>query len=181
MRNSTKAMFGKRALGDISAYDYIDWAEEMLMQEYDSPSLRVLAGLDRHNDFREVESYFLRSIEELNIEETEIKVAIRAYACETAQKIIDDQFTYSKSDITSSRSHLISSQLGVMALSRIYYGYLWGDLDGDYSDYEIWLELNDVSGGILNPSWQSSVTPEDFDSIVKQEAAIFLAKMASSN
>jgi hypothetical protein len=172
MKYSTTAIFGKRAVHDISAYDYIEWAEEMLMQDYDSSSLRILAGLDHHNDFWEVDDYFLRSIKELDLEEPEAKTAIRTYACETAQSIIDSQ-------LTPSRSPLTSSQLGVMALSNIYYRFLWGELDGNYSDYEIWLELNDALGSLF--AGFLSMTLEKFDAIVKQEAEIFLSKMASYN
>jgi hypothetical protein len=38
MSSSTKAIFGRRALHSIFAEDYIDWAGEMLMQDYDTES-----------------------------------------------------------------------------------------------------------------------------------------------
>ena len=41
MNNSTKAVFGKRALGQAFANDYIDWAIAMLMEDYDSPNLLI--------------------------------------------------------------------------------------------------------------------------------------------
>lgn len=174
MKYSTKAMFGKINLGDICDYDYINWAEEMLMADYDSPSLRILAGLNPDHSFWDEEAeYFWRSIKELDIEMPRIEDGIKAYACEIAQKIINDQFTLSK-------SHLTSSQLGVMALSNIYYKFLDDDLSGNYSDYAIWFELDDTLCSLLG-GFQVSVTLENFDPLVKQEAEIFLAKMASYN
>ncbi len=148
----------------MSADDYIHWAEEMLMEDYDSPSLRILAGLDHHNSFWEVESYFMRSIEELNIEEPEAKIAIRAYACKIAQQVINGQYD--------------SSQLAVRDLYQI-----WKYLDYD-SEYVIWFELDDALDSLLSqyfPYSYPSATLENFDVIVKQEAEIFLAKMASYN
>jgi hypothetical protein len=43
----TAAFFARRALSQLSASDYVDWAGEMLVQDYDSYSLRILAGLAR--------------------------------------------------------------------------------------------------------------------------------------
>lgn len=105
--------------------------------------------------------YFLRSIKELNIEEIEPKAAVRAYACEIAQQIIDGQST--------------SFQQAIQALYQI-----WLDTDFD-SDYAVWSELDDAldrlhAGGF--PYSYPAATLENFDVIVKQEAARFIAKMA---
>ena len=54
------AIFGKRALGQLSSDHYADWAGEMLTQGYDCRSLRILAGLDKFASCFEAEDYFLR-------------------------------------------------------------------------------------------------------------------------
>ena len=61
------AIFGKRALGQLFSADYINWAGEMLVQGYDSHSLRILAALDRFSSVFEAEDYFLRSLKELDL------------------------------------------------------------------------------------------------------------------
>ena len=61
------AIFGRRALGQLSSEDYTDWAGEMLVLGYDCPSLRILAGLDKFVSTFEAEDYFLRSVRELDL------------------------------------------------------------------------------------------------------------------
>lgn len=162
MNNSTISVFGKRALEQISAADYIDWAIEMLMQDYDSPNLRILAGLDRRNSIFEVEAYFLRSMKELNIEELEPKTAIRAYVCEIAKGIIDGSFS--------------SPMKAVENLYR-----MWVDTDYDF-DCEVWIDLNDALFSLYTgefPYTYPSATLENIDDLVKQEAARFIAKLSN--
>jgi hypothetical protein len=185
MKNSTKAILAKRLLlHDISAQDYIEWAVDMLVKGDDSPSLRILAGLDRHNRFLEVESYFLRSIKELNIEEMEGTTAIRSYANEVFQQIINEQFS--------------SSQLVVKTLSQIYWNiyqlYVSYDHANNYDllcevdvllkDFNIWRELDNTIEALIVgdfPHDYPSATLENFDTIVQQETEKFTAKMASYN
>ena len=163
MNNSTKAVFGKRALGQVFADDYIDWAIAMLMEDYDSPNLRILAGLDRRSSFFEVEAYFLRSIKELGIEEVEPENAIRSYACETAQQIIDGQFT--------------SPHQAIETMYRLWL-QLWVARGYNYDpDYEIWIELHEALTSIHIgefPYSYPSATLKNIDEVVKQEAARFI-------
>lgn len=48
--------------------DYIEWAVERLSEEIDSPSLRILAGLNPRFERDEVEPYFLQTCKELDIQ-----------------------------------------------------------------------------------------------------------------
>ena len=67
MDTKTKALFGKSLLHYASIQDYIDWAIEMLLEDYDSPSLRILAGLYPDSCICEANKYFFYSIKELGI------------------------------------------------------------------------------------------------------------------
>jgi hypothetical protein len=162
MNTASKAIFGKRFLQHVFAEDYIDWAYEMLLQDYDSPSLRILAGLNRPSNFLEISPYFLDAIEELKIEIPEPKAAIRDYACDLAQQIVDGQFT---------------SIRGVVG--TLY--KICRDLDYD-PEYTVWADLDDLldilySGGI--PYDYPSATLENMNEIIKKEAADFIARIAS--
>src|SRR5262245_61005665 len=84
------AMFGRRALGQLSSEDYTDWAGEMLVLGYDSPSLRILAGLDKFVSTFEAEDYFLKSVKELDLNLPDPDTAVRAYACEIARRVVDE-------------------------------------------------------------------------------------------
>jgi len=135
----------------------------LLVRDYDSFSLRILAGLDRRSNVFEVETYFLRAIKELNLIEPDSKDAVRAYASEIALQIID--------------GHL-PSQEGVRMLYRIWLDTL--DTEYDQADYVIWLELDDaldsLKAGVFPYSFQSA-TLDNFDALVKQKAKEFIAEM----
>lgn len=157
------SIFGKRALGELSASDYVDWAGEMLMQGYDSHSLRILAGLDKFASTYEAEDYFLRSIKELNFNIPNSETAIRAYACAIAQQIIDEKIT---------------GQQGVRTLYKICIATRYEQ------DFIIWLELDDALDSLLYgdyPYSYESATLENFDEITKREAESFITKVCGQS
>lgn len=151
------SIFGERALGPLSTNDYVDWAGEMLAQDYDTYSLCILAGLDRFASAFEAEDYFLRSIKELNLNVPDCANAIRAYACDIARQIINGQLT---------------GQQGVRTLYKIC-------VATEYErEFMGWYELNEaldnlVAGGY--PFTYESPTLENFDEVAKQEAENFIA------
>ncbi|MFC1601890.1 hypothetical protein ACFL34_06020 [Candidatus Sumerlaeota bacterium] len=49
-------------------HDYVEWAVERMCEELDSPSLRILAGLNIRLEQHEIETYFKKSCEELNVD-----------------------------------------------------------------------------------------------------------------
>ena len=155
-----EAIFGRRALQQLSSGIYGEWAGEMLVQGYDSHSLRILAGLDRFAGSFEAEDYFLRSLKELNLSIPDPEGAIRAYACEIAQRVIENK---------------IKGQEGVRALYAIC-------IATDYArDFMIWLELDDALDNLLcgeYPYTYESVTLENFDEIAKREAVNFIAAVS---
>jgi hypothetical protein len=151
------AIFGKRALQQLSASDYAAWAGEMLVQGYDSRSLRILAGLDRFASTFEAEDYFDRSITELNLTPPDRDAAIRAYACEIARQIIEDKIT---------------ARAGVRALVSICIATECA------REFIIWLELDEAFESLMAgdyPFTYQSATLDNFDEIAKREAANFIA------
>ena len=132
----------------------------MLVQGYDSNSLRILAGLEPLASTFAAEDYFLRSAKELGLSVPDSEAAIRTYACEIAQQIVEGQLTGPE---------------GVRALYRIC-------LATEYDrDYLIWLELDDALDGLLSGDYgytDESATLEDFDEVAKQEAEKFIVEMS---
>jgi hypothetical protein len=151
------AIFGKRALGQLSSDHYVEWSGEMLVQGYDSRSLRILAGLNRLASTFEAEDYFLRSIKELNLSPPDRDSAIRAYACEIAQRVVEGK---------------IPAGEGVRALYQIC-------IANDYARaLIIWLELDDALDSLLHgdyPFTYESATLDNFDEVAKREAADIIA------
>lgn len=57
-----------RSLGTAYPDQYVDWAVERMCDGLDSPSLRILAGLNPKLETEEIEAYFRKTCSELNIE-----------------------------------------------------------------------------------------------------------------
>lgn len=148
-------------MGQLSARDYAEWAGEMLMQGFDSRSLRITAGLDSFVSAFEAENYFFRSVQELGLAVPEPESAIRAYACGIAQEIIEGHIT---------------GQEGVRMLYAIC-------VATEYNrDFIVWYELDDARTSLLfgdYPFTYESATLENFDEIAKQEAVNFIATVCS--
>ena len=61
--------------------DIIEWAIALLILGYDSPNLRILAGLTPVNDRWEVTYYVNKTLEDFNLAELTGKTAVFAYTC----------------------------------------------------------------------------------------------------
>ena len=57
-----------RWMGDAPGEDYIAWAVDLLVAGRDTPSLRILAGLNPVHERGDIEGYFLRTCKELGLE-----------------------------------------------------------------------------------------------------------------
>lgn len=144
-------------MSQISAEDYIDWAVEMLAQNYDFRDLRILAGLNRKTtSLFESEDYFLKCMKELNLSVPDSEKAIWAYAREAAQAIVGGE---------------IAGKQGVRNMFQFC-------LATDYDpDFVIWLELDDALDNLLagdHPYSYESASLENFDSVAKHEAEKFV-------
>ena len=163
MNSSTKILFGKRVLGYVSASDYVNWAVEMLKKDYDSPNLRILAGLSPESRMIEVERYFFSCLQELNIDqELNPKVAVHTYASQIAKQIINGQFR--------------SAREAIQPLYQIC-------LDTGYDpNYIVWIELDDALDSLYAgkfPYTYPSATLDNFNDLIKQEA-IKLIRMSDA-
>jgi hypothetical protein len=66
--SSTIALLAKKTNGSVRGQDYVDWAVQALTENFDSPSLSILASLDLENDFSlwEAEKFFKKVVCELD-------------------------------------------------------------------------------------------------------------------
>ena len=71
-RNSTSTKLLDRWMGDVLGEDYIAWAVDLLVAGRDTPSLRILAGLNTTHERGDIEGYFLRTCKELGLEPLEV-------------------------------------------------------------------------------------------------------------
>jgi hypothetical protein len=64
----TDSLMLNRSLGSAFPDQYVDWAVERLCDGSDTPSLRILAGLNPRCETAEIEEYFLKTCRELEID-----------------------------------------------------------------------------------------------------------------
>ena len=69
--------------------DCVHWAEAALCEGFDSPSLRILAGLLPPLNVFEVRDYTVRAFRELGLAFPQGSAAVSAYARDLAQEILD--------------------------------------------------------------------------------------------
>src|SRR5215510_6877242 len=122
------SIFARQAFQRLLSEDYVDWAGEMLVEGYDSHSLRILAGLDRRASAFETEHYFARVLKELNLNPPDPDTAVRAYGCDIARQIIEGKIT---------------AHNGVRELARICVGMCYE------RDFIGWYELDDILDSLL--------------------------------
>lgn len=81
---------GRRALGIARPRDYTDWAEALLVAGLETESVAVLAGLglDREPESAEVETFFQRSLSELDLELPAEALALQHYAVQLCRRLV---------------------------------------------------------------------------------------------
>jgi hypothetical protein len=141
----------------------IAWAIAALIADYDSPSLRILAGLTPLNDDHEVREFFAKALHELGIPQRSPEDCIRVYAYEVCRLIVADA---------------IAPQVGHQILYGIWLQTSHSDAFSTH-DYDIWLYLDDsydlVRCGYssLLPEFEG-LNPETYPDIVKRTAISFI-------
>ena len=123
MAISTSELFGLQVLKEVRSANYVDWAVGMIVEGYDSPSLRILAGLDENGNVFETEETFGRVVRELGMREPNTSGKLGGYACYVASRIL---------------SGMISPENGVKALYRVW---RMSDYKEEYFD---WVLLDDA-------------------------------------
>jgi hypothetical protein len=81
----------KRADDNVTGDDYVNWALSALETGFDSPSLRILAGLPSPAWRSDAEPHFCHALEELQIAIPNKGEVFREYAKEVARKIISGE------------------------------------------------------------------------------------------
>lgn len=123
MAISISELFGLQVLKEVRSANYVDWAVGMIVEGFDSPSLRILAGLDENGNVFETAETFGKVVREMGIQEPNTQGKFRGYACYQASRILDGT---------------ISPENGVKALYRVW---LKSNYDHPYS---IWCSLDDA-------------------------------------
>ncbi len=142
----------------IPLEDIIEWAIDLLNLGYDSPNLRILAGLTHLNDRLEVTYYVNKTLEDFNISELRGKAAVIAYT-----SVILKEFLLGK---ISQRKML--GEIYDLCLS-------WDYLEEIYDFYLLWNAVDDLKYGDFQYYWPD-VTRDNIDIIIRESAEKWLEK-----
>jgi len=83
----------KWAADNVTGDDYVKWAIAALENGFDSPNLRILAGLPSPAWRSDAEPYLFRALEELQIAIPNRDEVFREYAKEIARKIVNAEIS----------------------------------------------------------------------------------------
>lgn len=89
----TLMVVAHKVAGWVEGQILVDWAVAAMQADFDSPSLRILAGLDLTSPFDTTEAvdYFLRSLVELGLSLPPKAVILRDYLATIAHEIVTEK------------------------------------------------------------------------------------------
>ena len=150
---TTAALFFARATHRLSAPEYVEWAASKLDRDFDSPSLRILAGLDG-GSVSEAEDYFSRALQELGIAEPDLDAIIREYACELCRGIVGGK-------LETRRAVGILNQICIASKYQ--------------QDFRVWIQLDYALANLEKGDYPHALlTTGNFEETVRAEARRFL-------
>ena len=91
MNDETIKLFAKHCFREASAKDFSDWAIYCLEQGIDSKNIRILASMFNAQYVSEVETYFIRSLDDLNWNYPIKEKCLPEYAKLTAKQILNKE------------------------------------------------------------------------------------------
>jgi hypothetical protein len=89
MNDETITFFAKYCFQEVSAKDFSDWAIYCLEQGIDSKNIRILASMFNTQSISEVKTYFIRSLDDLNLNYPIAEKCLPEYANLIAKQILD--------------------------------------------------------------------------------------------
>lgn len=97
MNEATKQFFVKLYLQQAANADYVDWAFACLEEDFDSKSLRLLAGLNKNHSIKaDFEELFRQAISELGWNYPNEKEVLLNHSKEIAKKILSGEIKEAK-------------------------------------------------------------------------------------
>jgi hypothetical protein len=126
------------ALAEVPDYNMdecVDWALEMIVLEYNTPSLLIVASLSKPTNYFEAKDYLSKALLELNIKEKHGKEAVLSYASFFIRRLAEP------ANIRTNLKSVYAFCQSQNYESNIYDFYLlywaWDDFDYDqeYSSY----------------------------------------------
>jgi len=95
----------------VSVEDYINWSHILLENNVSSPSLNIIASFSFEDNIFEVEEYFNKALNELEIQKPSFEVSARAYIELLANKIIKVNNQSEMFSLAKRIFHIVATEL----------------------------------------------------------------------
>ena len=86
----TNSLLYKILKETVSTEDYVNWAHNLLENEVSSPSINIISSFSKVENIFQVEVYFKRALNELEIEKPVFEICARSYINYLANKIVEE-------------------------------------------------------------------------------------------
>ncbi len=149
------------AFSEISHFntdECIDWAFEMVSLGYETPSLLILAGLNKPSNYFQTLEYFNQALAELKIKNKSGKEAVLSYSIYLVKKIALDE--RKKEYLTELYHFCKAKDKEELTYDFQLLYWAWGDLDYKNEQQSYW----------------PGATSDNIESIVKETAVKWLMK-----
>lgn len=129
--------------GQIEAKDYVKWAYSMVENKYTSPALNTLAFLEEPLNIFEVEQFFKRVLEELNLDEP------------TYEEQRNGQIQYLLQQIILEKDYAIRNGSEIYKIYRNNFDYdhhktlVWYEISEMIDDFQYGDNINNYSEELL--------------------------------
>ena len=154
----TNALFYKIQKRTILTDDYVNWSQNLLKTDVSSPSVNIISSLPLDENVFEVEVYFKRALNELEIEKPTLEICARAYIGHLANKIIKEN------------NHSFTLDFAYMIYRIVAF-------DLDYpNDLMEWYEISEMIDELLNGDNPLEFNENDVISRIKKEAGKYLIR-----
>lgn len=104
----TNALFYLIHKGTVSTEDYVNWSHYLLENEVSSTSAKIISSFSFDDSIFEVEVFFKRALNELEIRKPTFEVCSRAYICHLADKIKQEDNHLKTFDLAYVIFHIVS-------------------------------------------------------------------------
>jgi len=149
----TEQLWILRVIGEAEPKHYVEWACEQLCAGVDSPSLRILAGLNPKTDTKEMETFFLRTCSELKLDQL----------IEEASPMVMAQSIWNAFE-----SGALTAKEAISRLAKVL-------IVGDFSELNVFSSMHDeLSEAERNGYYYPPEYLEDLDSAFRLEWTLFL-------
>jgi hypothetical protein len=155
-RTSHFQLIGRRELGVVTVQDYTNWAVAELVIGQDSPSLRILAGIEPNENLWTAEAYFAKAMRELCIPEISKEEGLYRYA-----DLLAIQLARKEGDTIERVRHIYR------ACVKLDYPKVMSR----------WVSLDDAIGSVMGgyePYYSKRLTRENVADVAAEEAQEYL-------